>query len=161
MSPQHKCYCPSLCQLCSEPLCRLLPTHRSKTGQPFPLAPPDKGPRKRWESSTYLILEVRMRPACCRPVRAMNNRRISLVPCGQKCEGQKQSSSAVCDWLSTATTHRLWPGVRDHTGNESKADPMVWLPFPWHFYLSQPVLHGPHLSLGPRILIKMKTDFPG
>lgn len=34
-----------------------------------------------------------MRPACCRPVRAMNNRRISLVPCSQKCEGQ--SSPAV------------------------------------------------------------------
>lgn len=99
-----------------------------------------------------------MRPACCRPVRAMNNRRISLVPCGQKCEGQKRPSSAICDWLTTATTHRLWPGDGDHTGKESRADQMIWPPFPWNFYLSQAVLHGPHLSLGPRIL--RETRFP-
>lgn len=40
-------------------------------------------------NGTYLTLVVRMRPACCSPVRAMYSRRISLVPCGQQCEGQK------------------------------------------------------------------------
>lgn len=87
-------------------LCAATPHPLSPNRAAFSSGPPDrKGPRKRWESSTYLILEVRMRPACCRPVRAMNNRRISLVPCGQKCEGQKQSSSAAC---VPATTHRPW-----------------------------------------------------
>ena len=38
---------------------------------------------------TYLTLAVRMRPACCRPVRAMYMRRISLVPWGRHCPGQR------------------------------------------------------------------------
>lgn len=42
---------------------------------------------------TYLTLAVRMRPACCKPVRAMYIRRISLVPCGQHYPGQRLPTS--------------------------------------------------------------------
>ena len=42
---------------------------------------------------TYLTLAVRMRPACCKPVRAMYIRRISLVPCGQHYPGQRAPTS--------------------------------------------------------------------